>query len=104
MIRVIIESPFAGDVKKNQAYLKRCMMDSIARGEAPFSSHMMYTQVLNDLVLEDRQLGLAMCERWRLVADYTVVYTDLGISTGMQLGMLEAHKIGQRVIQRKLDS
>ena len=36
MIRVIIESPYAGDVEKNLRYLRAAMHDCLMRGEAPF--------------------------------------------------------------------
>ena len=40
--RVVIESPYAGDVKRNRAYLKACLRDSLARGEFPFASHAVF--------------------------------------------------------------
>ena len=41
MQRVIIESPYAGEIDKNTAYARRCMRDSLDRGEAPFASHLL---------------------------------------------------------------
>lgn len=32
---VILESPFAGNVKKNILYGRLCVRDSLSRGEAP---------------------------------------------------------------------
>lgn len=43
MRRVIIESPYAGNVEANATYLRRCLRDSLLRGEAPFASHAIYT-------------------------------------------------------------
>jgi hypothetical protein len=43
MIPVILESPYAGHVHRNKAYLQLCIRDCIARGEAAFASHQMYT-------------------------------------------------------------
>lgn len=59
MRRVIIESPYAGDVKANVAYARRCVRDSLARGEAPIASHLLYTQpsVLRDHVPEERMVA-----------------------------------------------
>ena len=47
---VIIESPFAGDVDKNIEYARKCVRDSLNRGEAPSASHLLYTQpgILDD--------------------------------------------------------
>ena len=47
---VILESPFAGDVKRNTAYARAALRDSLLRGEAPIASHLLYTQ---DGVLDD---------------------------------------------------
>jgi hypothetical protein len=82
MKRVIIESPFAGQVERNLAYVRACMRDCLLRGEAPFASHALYTQpgVLNDDVPEDRNLGIDAVFAWREHADLTVFYVDLGWS------------------------
>lgn len=39
MRRVILESPYAGEVEANVAYARLCMRDSISRGEAPSVSY-----------------------------------------------------------------
>ena len=44
MRRVIIESPYAGFVKRNEDYARECLRDSLMRGEAPIASHLLYTQ------------------------------------------------------------
>jgi hypothetical protein len=82
---VIIESPYAGDVERNTAYARRCVLDSLRRGEAPIASHLLYTQpgILNDLVPEDRELGIAAGLAWRKPADMAAFYIDLGWSNGM---------------------
>lgn len=87
MRRVIIESPYAGDVERNLAYLRRCLADSLERGEAPFASHGLYTQpgVLNDDVPEERDHGIRAGFAWAEVADARVFYVDLGWSNGMLL-------------------
>ncbi len=97
MKRVIIESPFAGDVETNLRYLRACMADCIRRGEAPFASHGLYTQpgVLRDDVPEERALGIAAGFAWREVAELTVVYADLGMSRGMEAGIADAKAKGR---------
>ena len=40
MILVVIESPYAGDVEANVAYAKRCVLDCLRLGEAPYASHL----------------------------------------------------------------
>jgi hypothetical protein len=65
MKKVIIESPFAGDVKKNIEYARKCMRDSLLRGEAPLASHLLYTQ---DGILDDTKKNLK--ELWELKLDF----------------------------------
>lgn len=104
MKRVILESPFAGDVDLNLRYARACMADCLALSEAPFASHALYTQpgVLDDSLLEERLKGINAGFAWRLVADRTVVYTDLGISSGMAAGIEHAEQLGHEVEYRKL--
>ena len=92
MRRVILESPYAGDVEANIKYARRCLRDSLMRGEAPIASHLLYTQpgVLDDGISEERAKGIDAGLAWRGVADATVVYTDRGISSGMRYGISAA--------------
>ena len=86
---VLIESPYAGDVSRNLAYLRAAMRDCLSRREAPFASHALYTQdgILDDLVPDERELGIAAGWAWGRRADLVAVYTDLGWSEGMRRGV-----------------
>lgn len=99
---VNIESPYAGDIEANVAYARRCMADCLKRGEAPIASHLLYTQpgILDDLVPEERLLGIHAGFAWNDHAETTVVYTDLGISKGMQYGIDAAKAAGRYVEYR----
>lgn len=101
---VEIESPFAGDIEKNIKYARACMKDSLHRGEAPIASHLLYTQegILDDTVPEERKLGMEAGKVWSKYAELVAVYTDLGISGGMQWGIDEAKKRGILVEYRTL--
>lgn len=86
MHKVIVESPYAGDIAANVEYAQRALRDCLARhGEAPIASHLLYTQphVLNDTIPEERSLGISAGLAWRHVADYAVFYVDRGWSQGM---------------------
>jgi hypothetical protein len=100
--RVIIESPYAGDVERNLRYLRRAMRDCLERGEAPYASHALYTQpgVLDDDVPEQRELGIYAGLEWGKVADATVLYEDYGRSSGMVLGMIAAREAGRLIVIR----
>jgi hypothetical protein len=89
---VIVESPYAGDVERNIRYARACIADCLRRGEAPFASHLLYTQegVLDDGQPEERELGIEAGLAWGARADATVVYEDRGITPGMSRGVLQA--------------
>ena len=104
MRRVIVESPYAGDIERNVRYARACLRDCLMRGEAPFASHLLYTQdgVLRDAVPGERAHGIDAGLAWGDVADATVVYTDLGMSTGMTFGIAHAGKKAREVEYRRL--
>ena len=103
-MRVIIESPYAGvDRDLNVAYARRCLQDSLDRGEAPFASHLLYTQVLDDSVRVQRKLGMSRALDWYDVAEMIVGYMDRGITTGMRVGISYARQIGLPRDSRWLD-
>ena len=101
---VIIESPFAGDIETNIRYARACVRDSLMRGEAPIASHLLYTQegILSDDIPAERQHGIDAGLAWRAVANASVVYTDLGVSKGMEYGIAAAASAGVEVIYRTL--
>lgn len=104
MRRVIIESPYAGDVARNEQYARAAMKDCLDRGEAPYASHLLYTQpgVLDDTNQDQRMLGIEAGLAWGDVADAVVVYTDLGISKGMMFGIERHIEHGRTIEYRRL--
>jgi hypothetical protein len=101
---VVIESPYAGDTERNLRYLRAAMADCLARGEAPFASHALYTQpgVLDDTKPAERKQGIAAGFIWGECAEVRVFYVDLGWSRGMYAGLDEAKRLDQRVEYRNL--
>lgn len=105
---VILESPFAASathsVEQHIEYARACVRDSLARGEAPIASHLLYTQpgILNDLIPEERQWGINAGLAWKAVATASVQYIDLGISPGMRYGIEQAAAQGLVLEQRKI--
>lgn len=102
---VDLESPYAGDVEANLEYARRCMADSLKRGEFPIASHLLYTQpgILDDTIPEERMLGINAGKAWAKHAVKTVVYIDRGISSGMQYGIADAIDNGRDVEYRSID-
>jgi hypothetical protein len=100
MIRlVIVESPFAGDVKDTTAYAVAACLDCIQRDETPFASHLLYPQILNDDDPCDREAGIRLGYDWGMAAakasttssdehpNFTFLiafYVDKGWSPGME--------------------
>jgi hypothetical protein len=103
---VLIESPYAGDVTLNIKFARACMRDSLNRGEAPFAMHLLYTQegILDDAIPEERNWGIAAGMAWGRNAEITAVYTNLGISPGMEFGIQKAKEAGRRVVYRELEN
>jgi len=106
--RVILESPYGADdeegIKRNVEYARACVRDSLLRFEAPIASHLLYTQpgILKDEIPAERNMGISAGLAWRHVADATVVYTDFGISPGMEHGIRLAKEAGIPVEKRSL--
>ena len=94
---VIIESPYAGEIKKNVAYANAAIRDCIKRGETPYASHIMLTGALRDSNAQERKTGIEAGYEWARVADAVVVYKDLGVSDGMREAIAH-HRDNGRVI------
>jgi len=117
MLRVVIESPlnpgvpfehpeWASRLQENKVFARACILDSLARGEAPYASHIFFDQpgLLTDAIPAQRELGMLAGFAWGEKADLVAVYTDRGISDGMRRGIARALGAGQRVEYRELTS
>jgi hypothetical protein len=105
---VDIETPYMAStpesVTRNIRYARACVRDSLLRGEIPFASHLFYTQsgILDDNVPSERERGiLAGKSIIEMLNATTVVYTDLGTSRGMELG-IEMAKRDKRNIEYRV--
>jgi hypothetical protein len=105
---VVVESPYAGATARqradNAAYLAAALKDCLDRGEAPFASHGLYTLpgVLDDDIPEEREAGIAAGLQFHHVASKVAVYTDLGVSNGMQRAVEYAQKHNIPVVFRNI--
>jgi len=117
MRRVTVESPFRTTTLKlpgnrelvieeaeNVTYARACMNDCLMRGEAPFASHLLYTQrgILDDTIPRERDLGIRAGLEYKRGTDATVVYTDRGVTEGVLWGIRFAHEIDHPVEYRAL--
>ena len=103
MRRVFIASPLRGDVTRNQRYARLALRDSLDRGEAPFVPHLLYDQVLDDAVPEERQQAIDAALVMLAGCDVLAVYTDLGVSSGMQGEIDRARERNMDISFRTLD-
>lgn len=105
---VVVESRFAGETPKdlliNKKFTLACMRDCIKRGEAPYASHVIYAHsyIVDDFIAQERALGIYAGFLWGNFASKTVVYTDLGISSGMKEGIIHAHNMNRPIEYREL--
>lgn len=104
MKRVIVESPYMGNIKLNEIYGEFALHDCLVNhNESPYASHLIYTRkyVLRDHIPEERKLGIEAGFYWRDISEKTVFYVDLGISNGMKLGIEDCKKKGKDYEVRK---
>jgi hypothetical protein len=108
MRRVILESPFSSsngrEVTENIAYAEACILDCLRRGESPIASHLLFARpgILDDLVPEQRQLGIQAGHAWYKAADACVIYADHGFTAGMRECVERAAKSGINIEVRYL--
>lgn len=102
MKRVIIESPWRGNVERHRAYLIECIRDSVLRGESPYASHMMLTEALDDNDPASRSLGMICGYAWWKAASFIAIYTDLGWSEGMRIAKIRGQGHGMKIKERRL--
>jgi len=55
--RVIIESPFAGDIERNKSYAFKAALDALSRGESPFGSHIFFPSFSTNLIQSNASSG-----------------------------------------------
>ena len=89
---VIIETPWRGMGERGLNFARACMFHSLNNDEAPFASHLLYTQVLDDDLEADRKLAFNAARNFYNVCSYIAVYQNLGISPGMEWGINQAQK------------
>lgn len=104
MEKVIIESPFAGELSLNIYYARLAIRHSLSLGESPIASHLLYTQhtILNDDISEERMWGINAGLEWKKVADKQIFYTDLGWSKGMLYAKDYAVKNSVKIEERRI--
>lgn len=90
---VYIASPFAGDIEANMEFAKDACRYAISQGAAPIAVHLLYPQILNDSIPEERETGIQMGLRVLKACDELWVCGE-HISHGMQKEIETANSFG----------
>lgn len=99
---VVVESPFGSKdewVREvNKAYCRAALRWCLLNGIVPLASHLLYTQMLDDQIPEERTLGIeAGLTVNKAGAKATLVFVDRGVSGGMELGIKRSLEEGRPV-------
>lgn len=103
---VIVESPFKANSyyseEQHRLYLLHALADCYKRGESPFASHHLATEVLMDDTPYERALGIRCGLAWGQHADLVAVYSDIGVSPGMKEAIEWYKSLGKPIEWRTL--
>lgn len=103
---VVVESPCnpsnGHTLEENLRYARLCCLDVLKMGDSPYASHLFFTQFLDEMTPEERGLGIKAGLAWCSNAKICAVYTDHGLTGGMEKGIEAAKKLGIRVEWRTL--
>ncbi len=83
MRRVVLESPYKGDVAENHAYAGLATLALAGKGLAAYASHLHLTSFLDDRVPFQRDLGIELGLVLAEAMDGAVFALDRGWSGGM---------------------
>ena len=102
MKRVFISSPYAATSERssleNVVYARDAVRHSLDQGEAPFASHLLYPNVLDDTDPRDRARAMQAAFEWLSTSDLVAFYVDHGWSHGM-LQELKAARLFHRLVE-----
>lgn len=95
---VYIASPYAGDIQSNVEFAKAACRFAVAQGVTPIAAHLLYPQILDDQIPDERAAGVRMGLRVLRACDELWVCGDY-ISHGMQVELAAAKDWGIPVKQ-----
>ena len=93
---VYIASPYAGDLENNIAFAKAACRYAVKQGCAPVAAHLLYPQLLDDSIPEERELGIRMGLRVLEACDELWICGER-LSQGMQAEYRKAKALGMPV-------
>jgi hypothetical protein len=103
---VVVESPYRATAyytqEQHHLYLMHCIEDCLRRGEAPYASHHLIPEILDDDDQFERAFGIRCGFAWGQHADLVAIYSDLGVGPGMADAIEHWSRLGKRIEWRKL--
>ena len=57
---IYICSPYAGNTEDNTAFARQACGYAISQGAVPLAPHLLYPQILNDSITEERETGIRL--------------------------------------------
>jgi len=93
MKMIFICSPLRGDIEGNVKRANQYCYDVAIKGDMPIAPHCVFTQYLDDLKPNERELGMKMGLELLRRCDGLLVCGDI-VSAGMQAEIKEAERLG----------
>lgn len=90
---VYICSPYAGEVERNIRFAQEACHYAISQNCAPVAVHLIYPQLLDDMVPKERKIGIQMGLRILITCEELWLCGSC-ISTGMLYELKEAEQLG----------
>lgn len=102
LMPVILEIPNYHEERWSHEYFANAINDCLKHNEAPLNINAMFDGLLDLCNPVHASIMNKMKESWGMLAKKTVVYTDLGVSEEMIVGITDAAARGREVEFRKL--
>ena len=99
---VYIASTYAGDIQSNVEFAKAACRFAASQGVTPLAVHLLYPQILDDRIPDERTAGIQMGLRVLRACDELWVCGDL-ISHGMQAELDAAEEWGIPIKQLRAE-
>ena len=90
---IYIASPYAGDIQSNVEFAEAACRFAVSQGVTPLAVHLLYPQILDDQIPDERTVGIQMGLRVLKACDELWVCGDF-ISHGMQIELTAAEEYG----------
>ena len=98
---IYVASPYRGDVEKNVAFAKEACKYAMSEGNNIYCPHLFLTDILDDDIQEEREMGIELGKDMMLNCDELWVFGDK-ISEGM-FGEIEFARKNGIPIERHID-